>query len=123
MKKIPLLISFVFVSLFGKLNAQTFVKKYTSYVTNVNNKISETKYATISVIFNDGDSTDIVVYATDEPKRFYRTGKITLGKTTGGYEYQLVNCIDSETGKEIQLQLFDDACRIFMGTDYIEYDK
>ena len=121
MKKTLFIISFAFTSLFS--NAQTFVEKYNSYVTNVKDKISEPKFATITVIFNDGDTTDIVVYATDEPKRFYRTGNITKGKSNGGYDYQLVNCIDSQSGKEIQIQLFDDACRIFMGTDYIEYDK
>jgi hypothetical protein len=121
MKKTLFIISFAFTSLFS--SGQTFVEKYNSYVTNVKDKISEPKLASITVIFNDGDTTDIVVYATDEPKRFYRIGNITKGKSNGGYEYQLVNCIDSETGKEIQIQLFDDACRIFMGTDYIEYDK
>ena len=122
MKRIPLIISICFATMFS--NAQkTFVEKYTSYVTNVNDKISESKLATITVIFNDADTNDIVVYATDEPKRFYRTGKITKGKSNGGYEYQWVTCIDSETGKEVQIQLFDDACRIFMGADYIEYDK
>jgi len=125
MKKPLLIISIALISIFGTIcNAQkTFVEKYTFYVTNVNDKISEPKYATITVIFNDGDTTDIVVYATDIPKRFYRTGKITKGKTNGGYEYQVVTCVDSETGKQVEIQLFDDACRIFMGTDYIEYDK
>ena len=122
MKKKLFIISIALISILCSAQ-KTFVEKYTSYVTNVNNKISEAKYATVTVIFNDGDTTDIIVYATDEPKRFYRTGKITKGKSTSGYEYQLVNCIDSETGKEVQIQLFDDACRIFMGLDYIEYDK
>jgi hypothetical protein len=125
MKTTILIISFTLISIFGNIcNAQkTFVEKYTYYVTNVKDKISEPKYATITIIFNEGDTTDIVVYATDEPKRFYRTGKTTNGKTNGGYEYQVVTCIDSETGKEVQIQLFDDACRIFIGVDYIEYDK
>jgi hypothetical protein len=122
MKKTLLIISLAFASYYS--NAQsTFVEKYISYVTNVKDKISEPKLATTTIIFNDGDTTDIVVYASDKPMRFYRTGKITKGKTNSGYEYQLVTCVDSESGLEVQIQLFDDACRIFMGADYIEYDK
>ena len=122
MKKILFTLCFALTSLLS--NAQgTFVEKYTSYVTNVNDVISEPKTASVTIIFNEGDTTDIVVYATDKPMRFYRTGKITNDKTNGGYSYQLVTCIDSESGKEVHIQLFDDACRIFMGGDYIEYDK
>jgi len=122
MKKKLLIISIALSSFFCSAQ-KTFVEKYTSYVTNVNNKTSEPKIGTVTIIFNDSDTTDIVVYATDSPKRFFRTGDIIKGKSNGGHDYQVVTCIDSETGKEVQIQLFDDACRIFMGLDYIEYDK
>jgi hypothetical protein len=122
MKKTLLIISFSFATLL--CNAQkTFVEKYTSYVTNINDITSETKIASVTIIFNAEDTTDILIYTSDSPKRLYRTGEIINGKSNGGFEYQLVNCIDSETGKQVIVQLFKDACRVFMESDYIEYDK
>lgn len=122
MKRKLLVLSFAITSLFCSAQ-KTFVEKYRMYVTNVNNEISEPKNAETTIVFNEGGTTDIVIYLSDAPKRFFRTGDITKGKSNGGYDYQVVNCIDSESGKEVQIQLFDDACRVFFGLDYIEYDK
>ena len=114
--------------LFGLLgfmvNAQdTFVRKYTTYVTNINNVVSEMKPLDITFVFNEGNSTDIVVYGLSEVKRFYRTGAISKSKTTGGFEYQWVDCIQVSTGYKASIQLFDEAVRIFMKGDYVEYQK
>lgn len=101
----------------------TFVYKYTSYVTNINDVQSEMKPTEITFVFNDGNSTDIVVYGQGEEKRFYRTGDITEGKTTGGFKYQWVDCVQEKTGYKASIQLFDNAVRIFMKGDYVEYQK
>lgn len=122
MKKLllTLLLFFTTIILFAQ---KTFVYKYTSYVTNINDVVSEMKPTQVTFVFNEGTSTDIVVYGLDEEKRFYRTGGITEGKTTGGFKYQWVDCIQSNTGYKASIQLFEDAVRIFMKGDYVEYQK
>jgi len=101
----------------------TFVVKYKSFLTYINNVKSEIILNDTTFVFNDGDTTDIVIYVLPEEFRYYRTGKIIKGKTTGGSEYQLVDCIDAKTGKIATIQLFDTAVRVFLGDDYIEYQK
>ena len=77
----------------------------------------------ITFVFNEGTTTDIVVYGLEEEKRFYRTGEVSKGKTTGGFEYQWVDCVQAKTGYKASIQLFDNAVRIFMKADYVEYQK
>jgi hypothetical protein len=121
MKKIlfVLLLTTTFVS----IAQETFVYKYTSFVTNINDVVSEMKPTEVTFVFNDGTTTDIVVYGQGEEKRFYRTGGVTEGKSTGGYEYQWVDCVQAKTGYKASIQLFDNAVRIFMKGDYVEYQK
>jgi hypothetical protein len=122
MKKLLLILLSFFTTMIV-LAQETFVYKYTSYVTNINDVVSEMKPTEVTFVFNEGTTTDIVVYGLDEEKRFYRTGGITKGKTTGGYEYQWVDCIQSKTGYKASIQLFSNAVRIFMKGDYVEYQK
>ena len=122
MKKI--LFALLFTATTFVANAQeTFVYKYTSYVTNINDVVSEMKPTEITFVFNEGTTTDIVVYGLEEEKRFYRTGEVSKGKTTGGFEYQWVDCVQAKTGYKASIQLFDNAVRIFMKADYVEYQK
>jgi hypothetical protein len=122
MKKVLFTLLFTATS-FVAIAQDTFVYKYTSYITNINDVQSEMKPTDITFVFNDGKTTDIVVYGQGEEKRFFRTGDITKGKTTGGYEYQWVDCVQEKTGYKASIQLFDDAVRIFMKGDYVEYQK
>jgi hypothetical protein len=122
MKKI-LFVLLLTATTFVSLAQETFVYKYTSFITNINDVKSEMKPIEVTFVFNEGTSTDIVVYGQGEEKRFYRTGGITEGKTTGGYEYQWVDCVQAKTGYKASIQLFTDAVRIFMKGDYVEYQK
>ena len=122
MKKV--LFTLLFTATTFVANAQeTYVYKYTSYITNINDVQSEMKPTDITFVFNDGKTTDIVVYGQGEEKRFFRTGDITKGKTTGGFEYQWVDCVQAKTGYKASIQLFDNSVRIFMKGDYVEYQK
>jgi len=122
MKKL-LLSLLLFFATMVVLAQETFVYKYTSYVTNINDVVSEMKPTEVTFVFNEGKTTDIVVYGLGEEKRFYRTGGVTEGKTTGGYKYQWVDCVQANTGYKASIQLFADAVRIFMKGDYVEYQK
>ena len=122
MKKVLFTLLFTATS-FVAIAQDTFVYKYTSYITNINDVQSEMKPTDITFVFNDGKTTDIVVYGQGEEKRFFRTGDITKGKTTGGFEYQWVDCVQAKTGYKASIQLFDNSVRIFMKGDYVEYQK
>jgi hypothetical protein len=122
MKKI-LFVLLLTTTTFVSIAQETFVYKYTSFVTNINDVVSEMKPTEVTFVFNDGTTTDIVVYGQGEEKRFYRTGGVTEGKSTGGYEYQWVDCVQAKTGYKASIQLFDNAVRIFMKGDYVEYQK
>jgi hypothetical protein len=102
---------------------ETFVHKYNSCVTNIDDVFSETKPIEVTIVFNEGTTTDIVIYGLEKDKRFYRTGDVIKGKTNDGSEYQLVDCIQVETGYKVSIQLFDTAVRIFIDGDYVEYQK
>lgn len=122
MKKILLIMLFALSGFM--VNAQdTFVEKYTTYATNVNDVLSELKAMDVTFVFNEGNSTDIVIYGLSEVKRFYRIGGISEGKTTGGFKYQWVDCVQVSTGNKASIQLFDEAVRVFIGADYVEYQK
>ena len=122
MKKILLIMIFALSGFM--VNAQdTFVEKYTTYATNVNDVLSELKAMDVTFVFNEGNSTDIVIYGLSEVKRFYRIGAISEGKTTGGFKYQWVDCVQVSNGNKASIQLFDEAVRVFIGADYVEYQK
>ena len=105
------------------IGQETFVRKYTSFVTNVNDVVSEMKPIEVTFVFNEEKTSDIVIHGLETEKRFYKTGKVIEGKTTGGNEYQWVDCIQEKTGYKVSIQLFDPAVRIFIGNDYVEYQK
>ena len=101
----------------------TFVNKYTTYAIVTNSVAGELKPTDVTFVFNEGDTTDIVIYGLSEIKRFYRIGDISKGKTVGGFEYQWVDCVQASNGFKTSIQLFDDAVRVFIGSDYVEYQK
>ena len=113
MKNLILIILFIFSV--NKLNAQdTFVKKYTSFVTKDDKGISDWKTVSLTVVYNEKVTNDVVMYYPNKTKRLYKIGNIEEGETNNGEEYQLIKCIDDE-GVEIRLQLFDDSLRLFIG--------
>ena len=121
MKNLILIILFIFSV--NKLNAQdTFVKKYTSFVTKDDKGISDWKTVSLTVVYNEKVTNDVVMYYPNKTKRRYKIGNIEEGETNNGEEYQLIKCIDDE-GVEIRLQLFDDSLRLFIGEYYIEFHK
>jgi hypothetical protein len=101
----------------------TFVKRYTSYVTKKNGVISEFKDGIATIVFNEGDTTNIVIYCSNDGVTLYRKGKIEEAKTSGGESYQGVYCVNAKDGKDVYLQLFLHCTRIFTGSDFIEYHE
>lgn len=121
MKK--LFIALCFSGALLSANAQEkFVKKY-NYVHKSTDAEDNFKSIDVTFVFNDNDSNDIVIYGLEKVRTFYKVSKIQKGKTEGGQEYQLVDYVDAENGMRVVFQVFSNACRIFIGDDYVEYQE
>jgi hypothetical protein len=119
MKKIFLMLCF-FGALLTASAQEKFIRRYTT-VSKSYDTIQ--KPLNITIVFNENETTDIVVYGLKKEKRFYKIGEVERGKTEGGYEYQYVAYIDAEDGDKVFFQIFDTACRIFIGSEYVEYQQ
>lgn len=116
-----LIISFLFgVSL---CNAQdSFVKKYTSYITKTNDKLSEWEDTDLTVVFNEKGTNNVVLYYPGKTKTFYKIGNIEKDKTKSGEDYQVIQCVDDD-GNKLSLQLFVDAMRIIFDGGFVEFHE
>lgn len=125
MKK--LILSLFFLALSVTSFSQTFVKKYTSVVTKTNGVLGEWKETSLTVVFNEKDTGDIVFYYSDgTSKRFHQISNVLQDKTKSGEGYQLIECLDDEDGYKVAIQLFDDdtALRIIIGKgSFVEFHK
>ena len=121
MKKIYLTIAMLLLSI-AFYSQTTFVRKYTHYITNINDIESEQKDGEITIIFNYKETNDIKIFLADKERMFYRSGELEKGKTKKGSEYQLVPFVDKD-GEEVYIQIFEENTRILYnnGYDYIEY--
>lgn len=121
MKKLLLVALLLFSAL--TYSQETFVNKYTLYMTQIDSVKSVVKPIKVVLVFNYEKTTDIIIYSPNKTTLLYRTGEITNGKTDNGSEYQLIDCVDSEKGDKYELQLFKETIRIFINdsSDYIEY--
>ena len=107
--------------------SQVFVKKYTSVISEKAGVIGKWQDTSLTVVFNEKGTGDIVFYYTNEStKRFHQVGDVKEDKTKSGEPYQLIVCIDDEDGTKVAIQLFDDdtALRILISDGYfVEFHK
>jgi hypothetical protein len=121
MKKILIFLTFL-LSVNLCIAQDTFVRKYTSYITEIDDKLSEWKEIDLTVVFNEKNTNNVVLYYPDKTITFYKIGGVEKDKTKGGHEYQLIECIDDD-GTKVSLQLFAEAMRILLGGGYIEFHE
>ena len=125
MKK--LFLSLLFTMLSVASFSQTFVKKYTSVIAKKAGVVGEWQDTSLTVVFNEKETGDIVFYYTNgSTKRFHQGGDVTQDKTKSGEGYQLIMCIDDEDGTKVGLQLFDDdtTLRVLISEGYmVEFHK
>jgi hypothetical protein len=104
----------------------TFINKYTWYSTKEDGVIQPDKELFVTVVFNEKNSTDIVLhYENGNQIRYVVYGDIEKGETKSGFKFQLIKALDEE-GKEVLIQLFDNTStlRIILGEGwYIEFHK
>ena len=125
MKKLLLLA----MLLFGTISfaQETFILKYTSFITKEDNVIQPERFMNVTVVFNEKKTTDVVLYydsgATIRYNTYGGTEKVT---TKGGEKTQTVKALDSADGKEVLLQLFESTgtLRIIIANGwFIEFYK
>lgn len=125
MKKLLLLA----ILLFGTITfaQETFILKYTSFITKEDNVIQPERFMNVTVVFNEKKTTDVVLYydsgATIRYNTYGGTEKVT---TKGGEKTQTVKALDSADGKEVLLQLFESTgtLRIIIANGwFIEFYK
>ena len=125
MKKLILSVLFLMLSLASF--SQTFVKKYTSAIAEKAGVLGEWKDISITVVFNEQKTGDIVFYYPNgTTKRFHQIGDVETNKTTSGEGYQIIYCIDNSDGKDVAIQLFDSnqTLRILLSKGYfVEFHK
>lgn len=125
MKKLLLLA----MLLFGTMTfaQETFILKYTSFITKEDNVIQPERFMNVTVVFNEKETTDVVLYydsgATIRYNTYGGTEKVT---TKGGEKTQTIKALDSADGKEVLLQLFESTgtLRIIIANGwFIEFYK
>lgn len=125
MKKLLLLAMLLFVT--TSFAQETFILKYTSFITKEDNVIQPERFMNVTVVFNEKKTTDVVLYydsgATIRYNTYGGTEKVT---TKGGEKTQTVKALDSADGKEVLLQLFESTgtLRIIIANGwFIEFYK
>lgn len=92
MKKLILSVLFLMISVSSF--SQAFVKKYTSVIFEKAGVLGEWQDASLTVVFNEKETGDIVFYYKDgSVKRFHQVGDVEKNKTKSGESYQLIMCI------------------------------
>jgi hypothetical protein len=91
--------------------SQTFVNKYNSVIAEKAGILGKWETISITVVFNETDTGDIVFYYTNgNVKRFHQVGDVTK----------------DENGKKVALQLFDEdsTLRILISDgNFVEFHK
>ena len=125
MKK--LILSVLFMMLSVASFSQTFVKKYTSVISEKAGVLGKWETTSMTVVFNESVTKDIVFYYSDgSQKRFHQIGDVEEDKTVSGNAYQIITCIDNNDGNQIAIQLFDDdtTLRVIIGKGYyVEFHR
>jgi len=125
MKK--LLLGALLFTLSMTVSAQdTFVKKYTAYISREKGVLQPWVKSDVTVVFNPNNVRDVVIYySSGKTRTLHQITGITNGKTSNGDGYQVFDCIDQD-GAKVTLQLFDDdtCLRVNIAEGYsIEYHK
>ena len=126
MKK--LILTILFLAFSSIMLSQTFVKKYTSVISEKAGVVGKWEETSLTVVFYDSQSQDIVFYymANNSTKRFHQISTVIEGKTESEEGYQMMVCIDDEDGTKVAIQLFNDdtTLRVLISEGYfVEFHK
>lgn len=126
MKKL-LLGAMLLLMSFTAMAQNTFVANYTSCISKKAGELQPWLDVDVTAVINEKGTGDIVLYYDGGKSiRYKKTGDIETGKTTGGEEFQIIECVDLESGSNVSVQYFDKngTLRILIGDGYfVEFHK
>ena len=120
MKKLLLLcVMFLSLNAFTQ-EVETFTRNYENVVVKMDNKEVSNYKNNIVAVFVDNV---VKIYASGRVDVYYQVSDVEKGTTEGGQPYQIINCITKDTGKNVNVQLFDenDSLRIIYDEGYVEF--
>jgi hypothetical protein len=107
MKKL-LLFMMLLLAVTTSYSQETFVRKYTSLISTINNISEKEKPANLTVVFNyNGKNNVKFYYGSGNTAEYYQVSNVIEGKNNDGYSYQIINLVNKLDGNKITLQLFD----------------
>lgn len=93
---------------FTAMAQNTFVVNYTSCASKKAGEIQPWIDVDVTAVINEKSTGDIVLYyGNGSSIRYKKIGDVETGKTTGGEEFQLIKCVDLESGSDVFVQYFD----------------
>lgn len=126
MKKL-LLGALLLLSSFMSFAQDTFIVEYTSCISFKDGVDQGWKDLNIAVVFNEKNTSDIVLYYGDgKTIRYKKTGKIVKDQTKSGDKYQFIECIDTSDGTIVGIQYFqsNETLRVIVQKGwYVEFHK
>ena len=99
---------------------ESFTRNYSKVFIQLDNKKEKVYIAkTIAVFVNN----EVKVYCNNKIDVYYQVSDVVEGKSESGYEYQVIKCISKDSGKNVNIQLFDNqnSLRIHFDDGYVEF--
>ena len=127
MKKL-LIFSLLLLSSFVSFAQDTFIVEYTSCISYKDGVDQGWKDITVTAVFNEKYTGDIVLYYGDgKALRYKKTGQLVKDKTkTLQSKYQYIECIDASDGTNVGIQYFEstETLRVIIAKGwYVEFHK
>jgi hypothetical protein len=121
MKKLLLLLCVVLLNLntFAQED-ETFTRNYSKVFIKLDTKEQKEHIVkTIAVFVNN----EVRIYNNNKIDVYYQVSDVVEGKSKSGYEYQLIKCVTKDSGRYVNIQLFDkqNSLRIHFDDGYVEF--
>lgn len=120
MRKVILIVLLVF-STQVFCQAETYVRTYKGYVTEISDIKNPYQQSRAVAIFHPGGRNEVLVTVNEAVVRYFQISNPEKVKDEKGVYYQLVECIKENTGKIVQLHIYPETLRIYIENDYIEF--
>jgi hypothetical protein len=126
MKKL-LLGAMLFLGSFTMMSQNTFIVDYHSCISKKEGVTQPWMDVEMTAVINEKNTGDIILYyGGGKSIRYKKIGVLTTGNTTNGSPYQIIECIDSESGSTVDVQYFNttETLRILIAEGYyVEFHK
>lgn len=120
MRKIILIVLLVFTTQVF-CQADTYIKVYKGYITEINEIKSPYQESRAVAIFHPGGRSEITITVNSAVVRYFEIAPPEKAEDEKGKSFQLVECIKQNTGKIVQLHIYPETLRIYIENDYIEF--